>query len=139
MMDDRRKIGIGLTGFGILFTFLGILFFFDKGLLAMGNLLFLSGVALTIGPDATLRFFLRPKNYKGSGFFLGGCALVIYGWPIVGMLLETYGFVLLFSGFFPTVLMFLKKVPYVGKLLDLPGVKSVINRVAPASAEGLPI
>jgi hypothetical protein len=31
------EIGVGLTGFGILFTFLGIIMFFDGGLLAMGN------------------------------------------------------------------------------------------------------
>ncbi|KAH7521390.1 hypothetical protein FEM48_Zijuj07G0028000 [Ziziphus jujuba var. spinosa] len=36
-MNDRKKIGLGLTGFGIFFSFLGIIFFFDKGLLAMGN------------------------------------------------------------------------------------------------------
>ena len=53
-MDDSKKIGIGLTGFGLLFFMLGVMLFFDRGLLAMGNILFLSGVALTIGPSATL-------------------------------------------------------------------------------------
>jgi len=56
-MNDRKKIGIGLTGFGVLFSFLGVIFFFDKGLLAMGNILFLSGLALTIGVKSTLQFF----------------------------------------------------------------------------------
>lgn len=88
------EIGIGLTGFGVFFSFLGIIFFFDKGLLAMGNvslletfaeffedlsqwnvyacgtfqILFLSGLGLTIGLKSTLQFFTKPKNYKVCKF-----------------------------------------------------------------------
>lgn len=70
--ETKTEIGVGLTAFGVLFTFLGVAFFFDRGLLAMGNVLFLSGVALTIGPRATLRFFTRRKNMRVSrrGFSL---------------------------------------------------------------------
>ncbi|KAK9814963.1 hypothetical protein WJX73_003431 [Symbiochloris irregularis] len=138
-MDDRKKIGIGLTGFGFLFTFLGVLFFFDRGLLAMGNLLFLCGVAMTIGPSATVRFFMRRKNHKGSGFYLAGFAIVLWGWPIPGMALEGYGFWVLFSGFFPTVLGFLRRLPILGNVLDFPGLKWVINKIAPAQSAGLPL
>lgn len=138
MLDDRRKIGVGLTGLGFLFLMLGVLFFFDRGLLAMGNVLFLSGVALTIGPAAALRFFIRPKNYKGSAFFLGGVALVVWGWTLLGFALEMWGFWLLFSAFFPTVLSFLRRMPFLRKVLDLPAFKAVINKVAPAGG-GLPV
>ena len=31
------EIGVGLSGFGIIFIFLGIVLFLDRGLLAIGN------------------------------------------------------------------------------------------------------
>eukprot|EP00899_Mesostigma_viride_P002878 jgi/Mesvir1/12591/Mv02450-RA.1 len=138
-MDDRRKIGIGLTGFGILFTCMGLLFFFDKGLLAMGNILFISGVFLTIGPKPTIMFFLKPRNRKGSVFFSLGFVMVVSGFlhPVFGMAIESYGFVLLFRDFFPTVVMFLKKVPVLGWILSLPGFKAFMNKLAPRG--GLPV
>ena len=62
---------------------------------------------------------------QGSGFFLGGLLLVVWGWAVVGMLVEAYGFWLLFAGFFPTVLSFLRRIPVLGRALDLPMLKSV--------------
>ncbi|KAG6526390.1 hypothetical protein ZIOFF_016374 [Zingiber officinale] len=69
-MNDQKKIGLGLTGFGVFFSILGIIFFFDKGLLAMGNILFLSGLMLTIGLKSTMQFFAKPKNYKVCPHYL---------------------------------------------------------------------
>ncbi|CAM6034809.1 unnamed protein product [Sphagnum compactum] len=127
-MNDRKKIGIGLTGFGILFSFLGIIFFFDKGLLAMGNILFIAGVTLTIGLKSTVSFFLKPRNYKGSISFAVGFCLVLVGWAVLGMLVEVYGFFVLFSGFWPTVVVFLYRVPVLGWFLQQPFLLAFFDR-----------
>ncbi|XP_073062108.1 vesicle transport protein GOT1-like [Primulina huaijiensis] len=127
-MNDRKKIGLGLTGFGVFFSFLGIIFFFDKGLLAMGNILFISGVALTIGLKSSMQFFLRSSNFKGSVSFGVGFFLVIIGWPVLGMIIESYGFIVLFSGFWPTVAVFLQKIPVIGWLFQQPFVRTLIER-----------
>lgn len=37
LLAHVTEIGLGLTGFGIFFSFLGVVLLFDKGLLAMGN------------------------------------------------------------------------------------------------------
>ncbi|KZV18588.1 hypothetical protein F511_42220 [Dorcoceras hygrometricum] len=124
-MSDRKKIGLGLTGFGVFFSFLGIIFFFDKGLLAMGNVLFISGVALTIGLKSSAQFFMKRSNFKGTVSFGAGFVLVIIGWAILGMILEAYGFVVLFSGFWPTLAVFLQKIPIIGWIFQQPLVRSV--------------
>ncbi|XP_074272007.1 vesicle transport protein GOT1-like [Silene latifolia] len=126
-MNDRKKIGLGLTGFGVFFTFLGVVFLFDKGLLAMGNILFLSGLALTIGLKSTLQFFMKPQNYKGTISFGVGFFFVLLGWPILGMILESYGFLVLFSGFWPTLAVFAQRIPVLGWILQQPFFRSLID------------
>uniref|UniRef100_A0A7N0RD07 Vesicle transport protein GOT1B n=1 Tax=Kalanchoe fedtschenkoi TaxID=63787 RepID=A0A7N0RD07_KALFE len=127
-MNDRKKIGLGLTTCGVVFSTLGIMFFFDKGLIAMGNILFFSGLTLTIGVTSTLRFLIKPRNLKGSTSFGVGFFLVIIGWPILGMILEAYGFVVLFRGFWPTLSVFLPQVPVLGWLIRLPYIKSFFDQ-----------
>ncbi|KAK6918138.1 Vesicle transport protein, Got1/SFT2-like [Dillenia turbinata] len=116
----ETEIGLGLTFFGIAFTFFGIMLFFDQKLLAMGNvrnrfhlckshvlvfffalfalwlILFLFGVTLTIGPMYAVQFFMKRQNLKGTMAFGSGFALLILGWPFVGMILEGYGSIVLF-------------------------------------------
>mmetsp|Transcript_58595 Transcript_58595/g.96734 ORF Transcript_58595/g.96734 Transcript_58595/m.96734 type:complete len:137 (+) Transcript_58595:55-465(+) len=127
-MDDYRKIGIGLTCAGVLFLILGMLLFFDKGLLAMGNILFLSGVVLIIGAKKTLRFFFQRRKIRGTSCFVGGIALVLIGWPVFGMGFEAFGFLNLFGDFFPIAIGFLRNMPIIGSVLSLPFVRAVTDR-----------
>ncbi|XP_046864142.1 vesicle transport protein GOT1B-like [Xenia sp. Carnegie-2017] len=129
-ITDYQKIGIGVTGFGLFFLFFGVIFFFDKGLLAIGNILFISGLTLVIGLERTFRFFFQRHKLKGSAFFIGGIFVVLIGWPMVGMALESYGFILLFGGFLPVVVNFLRRVPFIGNILNIPGISSVVNKIA---------
>ncbi|XP_047697467.1 vesicle transport protein GOT1A isoform X2 [Prionailurus viverrinus] len=94
---DWTEIGVGTTGFGIFFILFGILLYFDSVLLAFGNLLFLTGLLLIIGLRKTFSFFFQRHKLKGTSFFLGGVVIVLLRWPLLGMFLETYGFLSLFK------------------------------------------
>lgn len=96
-------------------------------------MLFLSGVALSLGPRATARFFTRRRNFRGSGAFGAGFAGVLLGWPVAGMLAQGYGLVLLFADFLPTALPFARRVPGVGALLALPPVRAAIHSLTALS------
>ncbi|KAJ3612016.1 hypothetical protein NHX12_020294 [Muraenolepis orangiensis] len=129
-LTDSQKIGMGLTGFGVFFLFFGMMLFFDKALLAIGNILFVAGLSFVIGLERTFRFFFQKHKAKATGFFLGGVLVVLIGWPVVGVVLEFYGFFLLFRGFFPVVVGFIRRIPVLGSILNLPfisgGLRSVL-------------
>ncbi|KAK9138924.1 hypothetical protein Sjap_009518 [Stephania japonica] len=113
-VTEQKKIGIGLIGFGIFFTFLGVILFFDRGLIALGNICFLSGVALLLGWRSTWDLFTKKMNYKGSISFFLGLVLIIVRWPITGIILEIYGSIILFSIFWASIKVVLCQLPVVG-------------------------
>eukprot|EP01102_Stenamoeba_stenopodia_P002663 TRINITY_DN12519_c0_g1_i1.p1 TRINITY_DN12519_c0_g1~~TRINITY_DN12519_c0_g1_i1.p1 ORF type:complete len:141 (-),score=30.74 TRINITY_DN12519_c0_g1_i1:30-452(-) len=135
VLTDNQKIGALLTGFGLFFLFFGTLLFLDRGLLAIGNILFLSGIIWFIGFKKTIAFFFQETKLRGSILFLGGILLVFLGWvhPIFGMAIEIFGFINLFGNFFPVVLAFVRRLPYASTILNLPGIKQLADKIASGS------
>jgi hypothetical protein len=109
--------------------------FFDRALLAMGNILFLLGLLVLIGPSKTLAFFARRNKLKGTAAFAAGILLILIRWPLVGFFVELYGIAVLFGDFLGTILAFLRNIPGVGPFIGmaadrLPGLRG---------QEGLPV
>ncbi|KAL4949870.1 vesicle transport protein [Aspergillus filifer] len=117
-MTDNQKIGVIFCSGGGLFLFGGVLMFFDRSLLAMGNILFLIGLTLIIGLEKTLAFFSRRQKLKGTAAFVFGILLILLRWPLTGFLIELYGLFILFGDFLVTIGGFVGNVPVVGPYIQ---------------------
>ncbi len=60
--------------------------------------------------------------------------MVVVGWTIVGLLVEAYGFWLLFCEFIPRLLQFAPRIPYLSSIFNIPGVRGV-SVLGPAAGE----
>eukprot|EP00055_Hartaetosiga_balthica_P006294 m.19530 g.19530 ORF g.19530 m.19530 type:complete len:139 (-) comp5130_c0_seq1:207-623(-) len=131
MLTDLQKIGIGLNAFGLFFLFLGMILFFDHGLLAIGNILFVSGLSCIIGLGNTFTFFFQatPQKIKGSVLFFGGILTILWFSSIIGMLLEGAGLFFLFGGFIPVILGFLRRLPVVSIVFTLPIIGTLLGKL----------
>ncbi|CAB9527420.1 Vesicle transport protein GOT1B [Seminavis robusta] len=136
MINDNTKIGTGLMVLGVVFLFLGIMFLFDSAMLALGDILFLTGLTLTIGVSRTVRFFSRPDRARGIISFFLGIILVMIRWPIVGMILQLYGLIYLFGQFFPIAAQSMRDTPVIGDLLKMPAVERFFEGLSRSSNSG---
>ena len=82
----------------------------------LGNILFVIGVPITIGPGRTIGYFLQPKKARATGCLAFGIFLVLVGHPIIGIAMEIFGLFNLFGNMFPFAMMMLKNLPVVGSL-----------------------
>jgi len=85
----------------------GVLFLLDTALLVIGNVLFITGVVLTIGLSRTIRFFTKKERMRGTICLGAGMFLVLLRWPLFGMILEVAGIVTLFRAFVPIIASYL--------------------------------
>jgi hypothetical protein len=60
------------------------------------QILFISGLSCIIGLQRTFFFFFQRHKVKATVAFFGGIFIVLIGWPMIGMVAEIYGFLLLF-------------------------------------------
>ncbi|KAI9228971.1 MAG: putative GOT1-membrane protein required for ER to Golgi transport [Piptocephalis tieghemiana] len=132
-LSDTQKIGAGLATFGGFFIFLGVLLLFDAGLIAIGNILFLSGLAMVYGLSSSAMFFAQKRKIPGTVCFFTGVLLVFFKWPLIGMCAEGFGFISLFGDFFPMIITFLRQLPLIGTVLNLPGISHVLDRITAPS------
>jgi hypothetical protein len=95
---------------------LGVSLFFNKSLMRLGNLLFIAGVPMTIGPGRTAGYFFQPKKSRATACLALGIFLVFIGSPVFGIILEVFGLLNLFGNMFPMVMIVLKQMPVVGTL-----------------------
>jgi len=124
-MQDDTKIGMGLMAAGAGFFFLGVMMFMDPPLLGIGNLMFVTGTVMTMGYKRAWNFFRAPKRRRTVAMFLLGIALVLCRWIYVGILVESYGGFLVFRDFIPAVIGYLRNVPVLGAVFNLPGIRGV--------------
>jgi hypothetical protein len=115
--SGNRKIGLPLLGVGGALTILGISLFFNKTLMRLGNLCFVAGVPITIGPGRTVGYFFQSKKARATGCLTLGIVLVFVGWPVLGIILEAFGVLNLFGNMFPVAMAVLKTMPVIGPML----------------------
>jgi hypothetical protein len=127
--SDVTKLGVALTGFGIFFTCCGVLMFLDSSMLTLGNILFVAGVALVMGPQRCRSFFFDPKRRRASICYFLGISLVMMGWCFFGIILQGFGTLNLFGNFFPMVARVLEAMPVVGAFMRLSVVQTIMMQL----------
>ncbi|KAK4181835.1 vesicle transport protein [Triangularia setosa] len=134
-LSDSQKVGVAFCSGGGFFLIGGVLLFFDRAMLAMGNILFLIGLTIIIGPSKTAVFFARRSKIQGTLAFFSGLTLIFLRWPLIGFLIELYGILILFGDFLGTILGFARNIPvigpYVGMLVDRTGLGARRNAELP--------
>jgi hypothetical protein len=106
-----------LLSSGAVVTLLGFSMFMNKTLLRLGNLLFIAGVPMTIGPGRTAGYFFQPRKARSTACLALGILLVFMKHPIIGICLELFGLLNLFGNMFPVAFAVAKSLPIIGPIL----------------------
>ena len=91
---------------------LGILMFFDRAFLMLGNLLFIAGLFILVGSKETFMFFAR--KIKGSLALGIGLIFIIIKWKFIGAICQIYGIYQFFKAYALQFLSYFEWIPIIG-------------------------
>ena len=100
-------MGISATIYGF-----GLLMFFDRAFLMLGNLLFVCGLFILVGFTETIMFFGR--KIKGSLALFIGLIFIIIKWKFIGSICQIYGIYQFFKAYAIQFLSYFEWVPIIG-------------------------
>ena len=126
IFSDNNKIGMFLVITGICSFTTGIFFFFERSLLLLGDICFIVGICMLLGPKGSLGFFTKKSKLIPSLIYLLGFFLLVVRWSFVGAVVQIYALFSMFRSFLPFIFEYLMSVPVIGPFL------SKLIRVQPA-------
>mmetsp|Transcript_26700 Transcript_26700/g.38176 ORF Transcript_26700/g.38176 Transcript_26700/m.38176 type:complete len:235 (+) Transcript_26700:2377-3081(+) len=118
LLKNQKQLGAVLLGVGFLLSLMGIMLFFEGNLMRIGNICFIAGIFLLIGPSRVSGYFLNESRLQATTISGIGVLLVLFGKPKIGILIEIFGLLNLFGNMFPLLLALGKKMPIIGDVLS---------------------
>lgn len=61
-----------MIGAGFMLTFLGMMLFFERNLLRIGNLLIVGGITMFVGPEKVKNFFFQRSRMQATSIVVIG-------------------------------------------------------------------
>lgn len=91
------------------------------------------------GFSRTVKFFSRKDRIRGIVSFFGGVVLVMFRWPVTGMICQLYGLVYLFGQFFPIAAQSMQDTPVIGTFLRLPAIENFFANFGGGNSRRAPV
>jgi len=114
-----RKTGLVACAAGAALTMLGVSLFFEKNLIRLGNLLLVFGAFFVAGPKRAVAYLADTTKLRGTLVFGLGFFLILSGHPLLGTLVEVFGFFNLFGNLFPLLGAAIARLPIMNSLAGL--------------------
>ncbi|UKK02470.1 hypothetical protein MACK_002563 [Theileria orientalis] len=134
-MNSKPNVGLTLLWIGSFFGLMSLLFFINRPLLAISNILIVLGFLFLMGTGKFFMFFgkkIKSTMCYGVGFVLlmikleSDSLMTEMSVQFVGLLVQMIGCYFLFEEFVPNLISYLQLTPF-NKVLRAPVVKTCVN------------